>query len=84
MKKNRVLTVELRLLNIDDEQYEACKELSTNLAKDLHATATLLLGGSSKPKVYHFGESYRVEVGKLIEAEQLKERIAEKDKSNEA
>lgn len=62
---NRVLTVELRLLDVSDEQHEACKDLTTNLAMDLHASATLLLGGSSRPKVFHYGENYNIDVGKL-------------------
>jgi hypothetical protein len=70
MRKNRVLTVELRLIDVDDEQHDACKELTTNLAQDLHAAATLLCGGKSKPKVYHYGESYRLEVGKMVADEQ--------------
>ena len=64
-KNNRVLTVELRLLAVSDEQFEACKELVSVLAKDLHASATLLLGGASKPQVYHYGEHYNIDIGKL-------------------
>jgi hypothetical protein len=60
-----VLTVELRLVDVSDEQHEACKELMTNLAKDVHAAATLLCGGASKPRVFHYGESYRVDVTKV-------------------
>lgn len=69
MRKNRVLTVELRLIDVEDDQHEACKELTTNLAKDLHAAATLLCGGSTKPKVFHFGESYRVDIGRAAAEE---------------
>ena len=68
-KANRVLTVELRLLDVDDEQHEACKELTTNLAKDLHAAATLLCGSGSRPRVYHYGEAYNIDIGKLAEKE---------------
>jgi hypothetical protein len=71
-KSNRVLTVELRLLDVTEEQFEACKELTTNLAADLHASATLLLGGVSRPKVYHYGETYNIDIGKMaaqVEAE---------------
>lgn len=64
-KANRVLTIELRLLDVDDEQHEACKELTTNLAHDLHAAATLLCGGGSRPRVYHYGEAYNIDIGKL-------------------
>jgi hypothetical protein len=78
MRKNRVLTVELRLIDVEDDQHDACKELTTNLAKDLHAAATLLCGGASKPKVYHFGESYRVEIGKLVDDEQKQALSGEK------
>ena len=70
MRKNRVLTVELRLIDVEDDQHEACKELTTNLAKDLHAAATLLCGGASKPKVFHFGESYRVDIAKAVADEE--------------
>jgi len=62
---NKVLTVELRLLDVDEEQFEACKELMTNLAQDVHAAATLLCGSKSKPKVYHYGLGYKVNVGDL-------------------
>ena len=68
-KANRVLTVELRLLDVDDEQHEACKELTTNLAKDLHAAATLLCGQGSRPRVYHYGEAYAIDIGKLAKEE---------------
>ncbi len=64
-KSNRVLTVELRLLNVDDDVHEACKELTTQMAKELHASATLLVGSGARPKVYHYGESYNVDVSKL-------------------
>lgn len=62
---NRTLTIELRLLDVSDEQHEACKALMTEVAKDLHASATLLVGNNSRPKVYHYGESYNIDVGKL-------------------
>ena len=80
MRRNRVLTVELRLIDVEDDQCDACKELTTNLAKDLHAAATLLCGGKSKPKVYHYGESYRVEIGQLVDDEAKAAAAAEQAK----
>ncbi len=64
-KQNRVLTIELRLLNVDDEQHEAFKTLMTETAKDLHASATLMVGSGSKPRVFHYGESYNIDIAKL-------------------
>jgi len=64
-KSNRILTIELRLLNVEDDVHEACKELTTNMAKELHANATLLVGSGARPKVYHYGESYNIDVSKL-------------------
>ena len=66
-KQNRVYTIELRLLDIDDEQHDACRELVTNTARDLHAAATLLTGGGSRPKVFHFGAGYNLDIGKIAE-----------------
>ena len=66
-KQNRVYTIELRLLDIDDEQHEACQMLVTNTARDLHASATLLAGGGSRPKVFHFGAGYNLDIGKLAQ-----------------
>lgn len=64
-RQNRVLTIELRLLDVDDEQHEAFKDLMTETAKDLHAAATLLSGARTKPKIYHYGESYNIDISKL-------------------
>lgn len=64
-RQNRVLTIELRLLDVDDEQHNAFKDLMTETAKDLHAAATLLSGSGAKPKVYHYGESYNIDLSKM-------------------
>ena len=64
-KQNRVYTIELRLLDVTDEQHEACREMVNNMARDLHAAATLLTGGASRPKVFHFGTGYNFDIGKM-------------------
>lgn len=68
-KSNRVLTIELRLLNVDDREHDAFKKLMEEVAKDLHASATLLVGSGSKPKIYVYGESYNVDIAKLVKEE---------------
>ncbi|HET7239142.1 MAG TPA: hypothetical protein VFI76_08940 [Terrimicrobiaceae bacterium] len=81
-KQNRVYTIELRLLDVDDEQHDACRELVTNTARDLHASATLLTGGGSRPKVFHFGAGYNLDIGKIAEeVEGVAQTIMKGDKS---
>ena len=68
-KSNRVLTIELRLLNVDDEQHDAFKQLMEEVAKELHASATLLVGSGAKPKIYVYGESYNIDISTLMKEE---------------
>ena len=51
MKSNRSVRIELRLLDITDEQFEAFTAAMENICRDIHMTATLLLGGASRPQV---------------------------------
>lgn len=69
-RSNRVLILELRLLDVEDDQLEACKELVTETAKELHAAATLLCGGTTKPKVFFYGENFYVNISKTVEEEE--------------
>jgi hypothetical protein len=61
-KANRVLSIELRVLDLDDDAHDALKELMKQFATDLHAAATLVTAGRSKPAVFCIGSSYRINI----------------------